>query len=88
MNTNVLKHEPAKALFVTDDDPLKFYSCIIEFGKEALATNGAVFFEINEAFGMEVTKLLEKSNFHKIASLLQKKLIINFFIFTKKSSLS
>jgi release factor glutamine methyltransferase len=69
MNTNVIKHEPAKALFVTDNDPLIFYSRIIEFGKEALAANGAIFFEINEAFGMEVAKLLEKGNFHKIEAV-------------------
>lgn len=66
MQINVVKHEPAKALFVTDNDPLIFYHCIVDFSKEALVANGAVFFEVNEMFGLEVAKLLEKSDFHKI----------------------
>jgi release factor glutamine methyltransferase len=66
MNANVIEYEPAKALFVPDNDPLKFYNCIAVFSNEALADNGALFFEINEAFASEVTKLLEKNNFHKI----------------------
>ena len=65
MNTNVVDHEPAKALFVDDDDPLKFYQRIIEFCQEALTANGTLFFEINEAFGTEVIKLLETGNFKK-----------------------
>ena len=66
MNTNVIDHEPAKALFVEDSDPLIFYYQILEFSKSALLGNGAIFFEINEAFGSEVAKLLEKNNFYKI----------------------
>ena len=66
MNKNVINHEPAKALFVTDSDPLIFYNCIVKFSKEALSSNGAIFFEVNEAFAEDVAKLLETSNFHKI----------------------
>lgn len=67
MNANVIEHEPKKALFVPDSDPLKFYNPIVELAKDALSANGALFFEVNEAFGKDVVKLLEKSNFHKIA---------------------
>ena len=66
MNTNVVEHEPAKALFVADSDPLIFYYRIVEFSKEALSANGALFFEVNEAFAADVAKLMTKSNFHKI----------------------
>jgi release factor glutamine methyltransferase len=66
MNANVIEHEPAKALFVPDNDPLLFYNCIAEFSKESLSANGVLFFEVNEAFASEVVKLLEKNNFHKI----------------------
>lgn len=69
MNTNVVNHEPAKALFVADSDPLIFYHRIVEFSKEALSAKGALFFEVNEAFGMEVATLLEKNNFHKIEAV-------------------
>lgn len=66
MNSNVIDHEPEKALFVPDNDPLLFYKQIIELTDETLAKSGSVFFEINEAFGKEVSQLLEKRNFHKI----------------------
>ena len=66
MQINVVKHEPAKALYVTDGDPLIFYRQIIEFSVAALSTNGKLYFEINEAFGAEVCELLEKSDFHEI----------------------
>jgi release factor glutamine methyltransferase len=66
MNTNVIDYEPAKALFVSDDDPLIFYYRIVEFGKEALLPNGIIFFEVNEAFAKEVAGILEESDFHKI----------------------
>ena len=66
MNANVINHEPASALFVSDKNPLIFYDRIIEFGKNAIKPGGALFFEVNEAFGNEVAKMLGKSNYHKI----------------------
>jgi release factor glutamine methyltransferase len=66
MNANVINYEPAKALFVDDSDPLIFYNCILEFSKNALSANGAIFFEVNEAFAIDVANLLKKANYHKI----------------------
>ena len=66
MNSNVVKYEPSKALYVDDKDPLKFYHAIIHFSISALAANGTIFFEVNEAFGNDVARLLEKNNYHKI----------------------
>jgi release factor glutamine methyltransferase len=66
MNKNVVNHEPAKAIFVADSDPLIFYNRIVEFSKEALSANGALFFEVNEVFAADVAKLMTKSNFLKI----------------------
>jgi release factor glutamine methyltransferase len=60
MNDNVLKYEPDTALFVPDDDALLFYKTIAEFGKEHLANNGFIYFEIHEDFG-DATLLLLKS---------------------------
>jgi release factor glutamine methyltransferase len=48
MNKNVLDYEPHKALFVEDDDPLKFYKAIVNFASEWLIPSGKLYFEINE----------------------------------------
>lgn len=58
MHRNVLEYEPAQALFVPDDDPLLFYRAIARQGKQALKRGGALYFEINEAFGRETIALL------------------------------
>ena len=53
MRPNVLNFEPETALFVPDDDPLKFYRRIAE-----LKLGTYLFFEINEAFGEVMRDLL------------------------------
>lgn len=57
MQANVLEYEPAKALFVPDNDPLLFYKAIAEFGKTHLDTNGIIYTEIHENNGNETTEL-------------------------------
>ncbi len=59
MRENVLAHEPSKALFVPDEDPLLFYREIAEKAREYLTVGGKLYFEINERFGEEVVALLE-----------------------------
>jgi release factor glutamine methyltransferase len=66
MLANVVEHEPHTALFVADEDPLSFYRKIAEMAKTHLTPNGKLYFEINEAFGMEVIKLLETLGFKKV----------------------
>ena len=46
MRRNVLEHEPAIALFVPDDDPLKFYKAISDICRKHL--KGSFIVEINE----------------------------------------
>lgn len=58
MRRNVLDHEPGRALFVPDSDPLLFYREIAAWGREALNDGGTLYFEINEAFGPETGELL------------------------------
>ena len=53
MRPNVLDHEPSTALFVPDEDPLKFYRRIAE-----LKSGRHLFFEINEAFGKDLADML------------------------------
>ena len=65
MKQNVLNFEPDLALFVDDNDPLKYYLEIINFSKYGLKSNGFLFFEINKRFSSLLkTKLLNnKLNF-------------------------
>lgn len=60
MKSNVLKYEPHVALFVRDENPLKFYDKIIDFAKEHLAKRGQLYFEINQYFGKETLDLLNR----------------------------
>lgn len=59
MHRNVLEYEPSIALFVPDEEPLKFYRAIALMGLKILKASGMLFFEINEAFGKEVLDMLE-----------------------------
>lgn len=66
MLKNVVDHEPHSALFVSDRDPLVFYKAIARKGYGALRGGGNIYLEINEAFGREVTGLLENEGFEKV----------------------
>ena len=58
MTDSVLLHEPHTALFVPNDDPLRFYRAIAELGVRNLSPGGTLYFEINRAYGAEICKLL------------------------------
>ncbi|MCB0383402.1 MAG: protein-(glutamine-N5) methyltransferase, release factor-specific, partial [Psychroserpens sp.] len=66
MKSNVLDNEPHLALFVEDDNPLKFYRAICEYAQQNLKTEGVLYFEINEYLGQEMTKLLEEFSFKSV----------------------
>lgn len=57
MRPNVLDWEPSEALFVPDDDPLKFYRAIAVWADKLLKDNGSLWLEINERFGEETAAL-------------------------------
>ena len=63
MKSNVRDYEPHIALFVPDDDPLKFYRRIVREAATTLGDNGLLAMEINERFGEEVVGLLVSSGF-------------------------
>lgn len=63
MQSNVVNHEPHKALFVSNDNTLIFYKAIVEFCKNRLYENGTVYMEIHEDSGNEVVKLFEKEGY-------------------------
>ena len=63
MRPNVLDYDPALALFVPDDDPLKFYRAIAAVAKQHLAADGLLAVEINEALADETCGLLREQGF-------------------------
>lgn len=63
MQPNVLKYEPATALFVPDNDPLIFYKAIAEFGKTHLNKHGNIYLEIHESLGAAITNLFRESGY-------------------------
>ena len=61
MRPNVLDYEPGSALFVPDDDPLKFYRALARWTDVLLRPDGHVYLEVNERFGPEVAALFPGS---------------------------
>lgn len=59
MAKHVVTHEPGKALFVPDEDPLVFYKAIAVFGQTHLLPDGAIYCEIHEDFGTPCCRLFE-----------------------------
>ena len=66
MEKNVLEHEPNIALFVPDEEPLKFYRAIAEYASSALKSEGALYFEINPIYEKETREMLEELGFKDI----------------------
>ena len=66
MEKNVLEHEPSLALFVPDEDPLKFYRAIAEYASSALKSGRALYFEINPIYEKETREMLLKLDFKDI----------------------
>ena len=66
MEANVLDWEPSIALFVPDEDPLLFYRTIAQLGCRMLKEGGALYFEINRAYGQETIQMLEAMGYKEI----------------------
>lgn len=58
MRPNVTDYEPQLALFVDDDDPLKFYRAIARTSRKLLRDGGRLYFEIYEQFAGEMVDML------------------------------
>lgn len=66
MQRNVLDYDPALALFVPDDDPLRFYKAIAAIAKKHLAKDGLLVVEINESLAEETCGLLRRQGFNPV----------------------
>jgi release factor glutamine methyltransferase len=69
MHPNVVDYEPHEALFVSDEDPLRFYTAIAEFAFLHLVRPGSLYLEINERFGNQLKVLLLSTGFDKVEIL-------------------
>lgn len=69
MHPRVTTHEPAAALYVSNEDPLIFYRAIATYGKSALAGDGSVWVEINERFGKETMSVFTNEGYGSVRLL-------------------
>jgi release factor glutamine methyltransferase len=60
MEANVLDYEPPTALFVPDNDPLRFYRAITNLHANWL------FFEVNSLFAADVAQLMTENGYSKV----------------------
>lgn len=58
MAVNVLEHEPHKALFVPDADPLLFYRAITRLAMQTLSKDGRLYFEINPIYADDTCRMM------------------------------
>ncbi len=70
MEANVLDWEPENALFVPDDDPLRYYRQILALAKKQLNPDGQIWFEINERMGEEMVLLCREMGFSDSETIL------------------
>ena len=63
MRKNVVDFEPHSALFVPDNDALKFYRSIAKNGIKMLSKEGVLWFEIYEKFGVEMCDMLKEESY-------------------------
>ena len=63
MEANVLDWEPEKALFVSDDDPLRYYRQILSMARPQLNPRGQIWFEINERMGEDMVRACREMGF-------------------------
>ena len=69
MRCNVTAYEPGLALFVPDDDPLRFYKALAPLAAAFLAPGGAVLVEINEALGPQTAALFAAAGLERVEVL-------------------
>jgi len=69
LQCNVREFEPAGALFVPDDDPLRFYVAIAEIGRRKLKPGGRVAVETYEDFHVEMAEMFRQKGYDRIESI-------------------
>ena len=66
MDDNVLLHEPHTALFVPDDDPLRFYRAIARYALRSLSDGGSLLFECNTRYAEATGEMIREMGFEDV----------------------
>lgn len=66
MDRRVLDYEPDTALFVPNDDPLRFYRAIAVYAQSALRPGGSLYFEINPLYAADMGQMLHALAFEDV----------------------
>lgn len=66
MDDNVLLHEPHTALFVPDDDPLRFYRAIAHYALRSLNNGRSLLFECNTRYVEATGEMMRKMGFEDV----------------------
>ena len=66
MDENVLLHEPHTALFVPDDDPLRFYRAIARYALRSLSDGGSLLFECNTRYAEATGEMMREMGFENV----------------------
>jgi release factor glutamine methyltransferase len=69
MAKHVLDYEPHLALFVPNDDALKYYEALADFAQARLKAGGYLCLEINQYFGTQTIELLFSKGFQEVKLL-------------------
>ena len=63
ISKKILDFEPHNALFVSDNNPLLYYTKIAKLAIKSLNHNGKLYFEINQLFAAEIFDLMHELGF-------------------------
>lgn len=66
MDDNVLLHEPHTALFVPNDDPLRFYRAIARYALRSLNNGGSLLFECNTRYAEATGEMMREMGFEDV----------------------
>ena len=66
MDANVLDYEPHSALFVPDDDPLKFYRAISFSALRLTRPDGRLYLEINPLYARQLSDMLSADGWRDV----------------------
>ena len=69
MANHVLDFEPHLALFVPNEDALRYYEALADFAIERLSNGGYLCLEINQYFGTQTVELLFSKGFQEVKLL-------------------
>ena len=68
MQANVLDYEPETALFVPDDDPLRFYRPVMNYARSALCPDGRLYLEVNPLYEEYIEERLLELGFGDVTA--------------------